>query len=123
MDVGEVAFENVGDLATRARIAESYHGCRSFPNVFFPLIAPVVPFLGVDAAGHVQLLHCQSGSFLKDLPAGLPRLREWLHGPAREMPPIPLANTRSSGCSTSFLRPPVAPVASVGAPAQDASAR
>jgi hypothetical protein len=95
MDVREVAFENVGDLATLARIAESYHDCRAFPNVFFPLIAPVVPFLGVDAAGRVQLLHFESGSFLKDLPAGLPRLREWLNGPAREMPPLPVEHAEA----------------------------
>jgi hypothetical protein len=89
MDVREVPFENIGDLATLARVAEGYHRCRVFPNVCFPLIAPVVPLLGIDEAGRVLLLHFQPGGFLKDLADGFPRLRQWLKGPASTMPALP----------------------------------
>jgi hypothetical protein len=89
MDVREVPFENIGDLGTLARVAEAYHRCRVFPNVVFPLIAPVVPLLGIDEAGCVQLLHFQTGGFLKDLADGFPRLRHWLEGPASTMPALP----------------------------------
>ena len=89
MDIREVPFENVGDLATLARVAESYHRCRAFPNVCFPLLAPVAPLLAIDEAGRVQLLHFQPGGFLKDLADGFPRLRHWLQGPAGNMPALP----------------------------------
>jgi len=87
MDVRDVPFENVGDLPTLIRIAESYHRCRAFPNLHFPLLAPVVPLLSVAEDGRLGLLHFQDGGFLKDLGGGLPQLRNWLAGPARHLPP------------------------------------
>ena len=89
MDVREVPYENVGELLTLIRVAESYHRCRAFPNVFFPLLAPVVPLLLIAEDGRLGLLHFQDGGFLKDLAHGLPHLRSWLAGPARLLPPLP----------------------------------
>lgn len=89
MDVREVPYENVGELPTLIRVAESYHRCRAFPNVFFPLLAPVVPLLLIAEDGRLGLLHFQDGGFLKDLAHGLPHLRNWLAGPARLLPPLP----------------------------------
>lgn len=89
MDVREVPFENVGELPTLIRVAESYHRCRAFPNVFFPLLAPVVPLLSVAEDGRLGILHFQDGGFLKDLARGLPHLRSWLAGPASLLPPLP----------------------------------
>ena len=89
MDVREVPYENVGELPTLIRVAESYHRCRAFPNVFFPLLAPVVPLLLIAEDGRLGLLHFQDGGFLKDLAHGLPHLRSWLAGPARPLPPLP----------------------------------
>lgn len=89
MDVREVPYENVGELPTLIRVAESYHRCRAFPNVFFPLLAPVVPLLLIAEDGRLGLLHFQDGGFLKDLAHGLPHLRTWLAGPARLLPPLP----------------------------------
>jgi hypothetical protein len=89
MDVREVPYENVGELPTLIRVAESYHRCRAFPNVFFPLLAPVVPLLLIAEDGRLGLLHFQDGGFLKDLAHGLPHLRSWLAGPARLLPPLP----------------------------------
>jgi len=89
MDVRDVPFENVGELPTLIRIAESYHRCRAFPNLHFPLLAPVVPLLSVAEDGRLGLLHFQDGGFLKDLGGGLPQLRNWLAGPARHLPPLP----------------------------------
>jgi len=89
MDVREVPYENVGELSTLIRVAESYHRCRAFPNVFFPLLAPVVPLLLIAEDGRLGLLHFQDGGFLKDLAHGLPHLRSWLAGPARLLPPLP----------------------------------
>lgn len=89
MDVREVPYENVGELPTLIRVAESYHRCRAFPNVFFPLLAPVVPLLVIAEDGRLGLLHFQDGGFLKDLAHGLPHLRSWLAGPARLLPSLP----------------------------------
>lgn len=89
MDVREVPYENVGELPTLIRVAESYHRCRAFPNVFFPLLAPVVPLLLIAEDGRLGLLHFQDGGFLKDLAHGLQHLRNWLAGPARLLPPLP----------------------------------
>lgn len=91
MDVRDVPFENVGHLPTLIRVAESYHRCRAFPNVFFPLLAPVVPLLSIAENGRLGLLHFQDGAFLKDLADGLPHLHAWLAGPARDLPSLPLA--------------------------------
>jgi len=88
MDVRDVPFENLGDLATIVRVAEDYHGCRIHPNVHFPVLAPVVPLLAIRA-GRIELLHFQDGCFLKDLAAGFPNLRRWLAAAARGMPPLP----------------------------------
>lgn len=89
MDVREVPYENVGELPSLIRVAESYHRCRAFPNVSFPLLAPVVPLLSIAEDGRLGLLHFQDGGFLKDLADGLPHLRSWLAGPARLLPPLP----------------------------------
>ena len=89
MDVREVPYENVGELPTLIRVAESYHRCHAFPNVFFPLLAPVVPLLLIAEDGRLGLLHFQDGGFLKDLAHGVPHLRSWLAGPARLLPPLP----------------------------------
>jgi hypothetical protein len=91
MDVRSVPFENVGELPTLIRVAESYHRCRAFPNVFFPLLAPVVPLLAIAEDGRLGLLHFQDGGFLKDLAGGLPQLHAWLAGPARDLPSLPPA--------------------------------
>lgn len=93
--VRDVPYENVGDLTTLARIAASYHRCSVYPNTFFPLVAPMVPFLAVFEDGRLGLLHFQDGGFLKDLAAGFPHLRAWLAGPAHDLPPLPDAHARS----------------------------
>jgi hypothetical protein len=95
MHVREVPYENVGDLATLARVAASYYRCRVYANTFFPLAAPLVPLLAVHEDGRLGLLHFQDGGFLKDLEAGFPQLRAWLAGPARDLPPLPEAHVRS----------------------------
>jgi hypothetical protein len=95
MDVREVPFANVGDLATVARVAGEYHRCRVHPNTFFPLLAPVVPLLAVHDDGRLGLLHFQDGGFLKDLAAGFPHLRQWLAGPARDLAPLPEAHAEA----------------------------
>lgn len=91
MDVRDVPFENIGELPSLIRVAESYHRCRVFPNVYFPLLAPVVPLLSIAEDGRLGLLHFQDGGFLKDLAGGLPRLHAWLAGPARDLPSLPPA--------------------------------
>ena len=95
MDVTDVPYENVGDLTTLARVAGAYHRCRVHPNTFFPLLAPIVPFIAVHEDGRLGLLHFQDGGFLKDVAAGFPFLRAWIAGPAHEMEPLPEAHVRS----------------------------
>lgn len=100
MDVRHVPFANIGDLPSLIRVAESYHRCRVFPNVFFPLLAPAVPLLAIGEDGRLGLLHFQDGGFLKDLARGLPHLRDWLAGPARDAPslPAPIASRLHHAC-------------------------
>lgn len=91
MDVREVPFENLTELESLVRVAEDYHRCQVFPNLFFPLLAPVVPLLAIRE-GLLELLHFQDGGFLKDLAAGFPHLRHWLAGPGRTMGRVPEAH-------------------------------
>jgi hypothetical protein len=91
MDVREVPYENPGELEPLVRVAEDYHRCQVFPNLFFPLLAPMVPLLAIRE-GRVELLHFQDGGFLKDLAAGFPHLRHWLAGPGRTMGRLPEAH-------------------------------
>jgi hypothetical protein len=89
MHVREVPYTNIGDLPTLISVAERYHQCRAYPNLFFPLLAPVVPLLAIRANGRLELLHFQDGGFLKDLPEGLHNLRSWLSGAAQKMDALP----------------------------------
>jgi hypothetical protein len=89
MEVCDVPFDNIGELPSLIRVAESYHRCRAFPNVYFPLLAPVVPLLSITEDGRLGLLYFQDGGFLKDLARGLPQLHAWLAGPARDLPSLP----------------------------------
>jgi len=99
MDVREVPYENPGELEPLVRVAEDYHRCQVFPNLFFPLLAPMVPLLAIRE-GRVELLHFQDGGFLKDLAAGFPHLRHWLRGPGRAMCRLPEAHAvlLQAGC-------------------------
>jgi hypothetical protein len=101
MDVREVAFENVGELEPLVRVAEDYHRCQVFPNLLFPLLAPLVPLLAIRE-GRLELLHFQDGGFLKDLAVGFPHLRHWLAGPGRTMGRLPEAHAAlvESACGT-----------------------
>jgi hypothetical protein len=89
MHVREVPYTNIGDFPTLISVAERYHQCRAYPNLFFPLLAPVVPLLAIRANGRLELLHFQDGGFLKDLPGGLHNLRSWLSGAAQTMDALP----------------------------------
>lgn len=91
-EVTSVPFENIGNLSSLARVASSYHRCRVFPNLLFPLVSPVAPLLAVGEGGWCSLLHFQDGGFLKDLADGFPQLRAWLTGPARDLPPLPASH-------------------------------
>jgi len=89
MHVRDVAYTNIGDLPTLIDVAERYHQCRAYPNLFFPLLAPVVPLLAIRNNGRLELLHFQDGGVLKDLPEGLSHLRSWLAGPALNLDALP----------------------------------
>jgi len=89
MHVREVPYTNIGDFPKLISVAERYHQCRAYPNLFFPLLAPVVPLLAIRANGRLELLHFQDGGFLKDLPGGLHNLRSWLSGAAQTMDALP----------------------------------
>ncbi len=78
MPISEVEYVNLESLETLATVAEKYHRCRVYPNVFFPVLAPVVPFLAVREEGRLDLLDFTNSVFLKDLGSGLERLLAWL---------------------------------------------
>lgn len=88
--VGDVPFENPGDLARLAEVAAAYLGCTVHPNTVFPLLAPVVPLLAVRGGGRVELLHVAPGCFLKDVGGGMRSYRGWLAGGMAGTAPLPV---------------------------------
>ncbi len=60
-------YENLEDWSRYAAIAEIYYGLKIYPNFYFPLIFPLVPFLAVRSTGRIDLLYQQDTLFFMDL--------------------------------------------------------
>jgi hypothetical protein len=88
--VGDVPFENAGDLSRLGSVAAAYLGCTVHPNTVFPLLSPVVPLLAVRGGGHVELLHVAPGCFLKDVGDGMRSYRAWIAGGMAGTSPLPV---------------------------------
>ncbi|MBU3682972.1 MAG: hypothetical protein FGM39_02965 [Phycisphaerales bacterium] len=87
--LGDVPFENPGDLARLATVAATYLGCSVHANTVFPLLAPVVPLLAVRGDDRVELLHVAPGCFLKDVGDSMRSYRRWLSGGMAGTTPLP----------------------------------
>ena len=88
----EVLFENLESWQRYAEVSTLYHGAKLFPNLYFPLLFPLAPFLALKPSGQLTLLHTQEILFLKDLNEDFRRLKTcfrpgspWLE---RSLPPF-----------------------------------
>lgn len=86
----EMIWENLDDWRRYAEIAASYYQLTVYPNRYFPLLFPLVPFLAVRrATGRLEFLYNQQMLFLLDLAEDWRRLRALLADEAwmsRELP-------------------------------------
>jgi len=73
--IGEFDYENLESWERYAEVAEEYLSVTVYPNLHFPLLAPLIPFFAVMPSGRLELLHTQSVLALKDVDEGFPRLR------------------------------------------------
>jgi hypothetical protein len=63
----EYEWENLDDWRRFADVAAYYYRVTVYPNLYFPLLFPLIPFLAVRESGRLELLYCQENLFLLDL--------------------------------------------------------
>jgi hypothetical protein len=63
----EYRWENLDDWRRFAEVAADYYRVTVYPNLYFPLLFPLIPFLAVRESGRLELLYCQQNLFLLDL--------------------------------------------------------
>jgi hypothetical protein len=68
--------ENLDHWARYAAVARAYYHIDVYPNRYFPLLFPLVPFLAVRSSGRLELLFHQQQLFLLDLSEDWRRIRE-----------------------------------------------
>jgi hypothetical protein len=78
MPINELDYENLETWEQVIPVVESYLHCRVVPNHVFPLLAPLVPLLGIRSNRRIDLLFFQDNFFLKDLGDGMQRYLEWI---------------------------------------------
>lgn len=76
-----LAWENLDDWPRYAAVAEAYYGSRLYPNYYFPLIFPLVPFFAVRSCGRIDLLCQQDNLFFLDMGENWRRVRRLLKDP------------------------------------------
>jgi len=74
----ELTWENFNDWRRFAEVAAHYYRLDVYPNIYFPLLFPLVPFLAVRESGRLELLYCQQMIFFLDLKENLRRIRDVL---------------------------------------------
>jgi len=86
----ELTWENFNDWRRFAEVAAIYYRLDVYPNIYFPLLFPLVPFLAVRESGRLELLYCQQMLFFLDLGENWRRIRVVLADRdlmARRLPP------------------------------------
>ena len=68
--------ENLDRWARYAAVARVYYQLDVYPNRYFPLLFPLVPFLAVRSSGRLELLYQQQLLFLLDVGEDWRRIRE-----------------------------------------------
>jgi len=63
----EPLWENLNDWHRFAEVAAAYYHLTLYPNLYFPLLFPLIPFLAVRATGRLELLYNQQMLFFLDL--------------------------------------------------------
>ena len=63
----EFAWENLDDWHRFAEVAADYYRVTVYPNLYFPLLFPLIPFLAIRESGRLELLYCQQMLFFLDL--------------------------------------------------------
>ncbi|HTI68725.1 MAG TPA: hypothetical protein VMF06_02070 [Candidatus Limnocylindria bacterium] len=76
--IPDLSYRNLEAWPALADVAERYYSCQVFLNIYFPLLAPLIPLMAIRDNGRLDLLFFQNLFFLKDLREGLPRLSTWL---------------------------------------------
>jgi hypothetical protein len=71
--LGEYEWENLDDWRRFAEVAAYYYRVTVYPNLYFPLLFPLIPFLAIRETGRLELLYCQQNLFLLDLGEDLRR--------------------------------------------------
>ena len=71
----ELVWENFNDWRRFAEVAAIYYRLNVYPNLYFPLLFPLVPFLAVRETGRLELLYCQQMIFFLDLGENWRRIR------------------------------------------------
>lgn len=87
----EAGWENLDNWFRFAEIAVQYYRLTVYPNLYFPLLFPIIPFLAVRENGRLELLYCQQMLFLLDLGENWQRITALLDNQNlmdRTLPPI-----------------------------------
>lgn len=100
--IRKLDYENLNSWIRFAEVATRYLQVSLYPNLFFPLAFPAVPFLSLNSSGNLNLLLAQNIIFAKDFAEGMPRTLELLNDPAwmsRKLPEpyVELLQARCSG--------------------------
>jgi len=87
--LNEVKWEPLNDYRQTGLVAEQYYRLRLFPNLYFPELFPVAPFLALHENGQLNLFWHEHLLFFMDFDENFPRLRALLDDPkwmGRELP-------------------------------------
>lgn len=75
----DMVWENLDDWRRYAEIAAGYYQMTVYPNRYFPLLFPLIPFVAIrHSTGRLELLYNQQMLFLQDLAEDWRRLRALL---------------------------------------------
>ncbi len=73
--LNEPGWENMDDWRRFAEVATAYYHLSVYPNLYFPLLFPLIPFLAIRETGRLEFLYCQQMLFFLDLGDNWQRIR------------------------------------------------
>jgi hypothetical protein len=85
-------WDNLRNYKQTAAVATQYYGVRLFPNRFFPLLFPAVPFLSLTPDGGIEIFRHEHLLFFLDINEGWPRIRELIADTEWITQPLPPAH-------------------------------
>lgn len=87
-------WQNLENYQQTAAVAQRYYDVSLFPNRFFPLLVPLIPFVDLRADGSFRLFRFEHMLFFQDLAEGWPRLGALLAAEEDIPRPLPEAHQR-----------------------------